>query len=126
MSKRYAAAHRVQSKVRPVCLTPERITCAFPVPDGLGGVVIAKIEAISLGDGIYFAFITGLTIGYGDIVPATTWGRILSVAVGLIGTLFAGLIVAIASRALHDTIEQPARMITNRTQEAFAANRQAA
>ena len=71
----------------------------------LGGVVIAKLESISLGDGIYFAFITGLTIGYGDIAPATTWGRILSVAVGLIGTLFAGLTVAIASRALHDTVQ---------------------
>jgi hypothetical protein len=72
----------------------------------LGGAVIAKIEGIALGDGVYFAFITGLTIGYGDIAPATTWGRVLSVAVGLIGTLFAGLVVAIATRALHDTVQQ--------------------
>jgi uncharacterized membrane protein YhaH (DUF805 family) len=71
----------------------------------LGGTAIAKIESISLGDGIYFAFITGLTIGYGDIVPETTWGRVLSVVIGLIGTLFAGLTVAIASRALHDTVQ---------------------
>jgi len=72
----------------------------------LGGIVVAKLEGISTGDGIYYAFITGLTIGYGDIAAATAWGRVFSVAIGLIGTLFAGLIVAVASRALHDTLQQ--------------------
>ena len=31
----------------------------------LGGITISQVEGIELGDAIYFAFITGLSIGYG-------------------------------------------------------------
>jgi hypothetical protein len=72
----------------------------------LGGFAIAKVEGIKLGDAVYFAFITGLSIGYGDIVPKTDLGRIVSVAIGLVGVLFVGLTVAIATRALRDTAER--------------------
>lgn len=72
----------------------------------LGGVAISKLEGIPLSDGSYFAFITGLTIGYGDIVPETTWGRVVSVAIGFIGMLLTGLMVAIANRALADTFKK--------------------
>ena len=70
-----------------------------------GGFAIAKVEGIKLGAALYFAFITGLTVGYGDIVPKTGLGRVLSIAIGLIGTLFVGLTVAVATRALRDTAE---------------------
>lgn len=33
------------------------------------GTVIGLLEDWSLGDGLYFAFVSGLTIGYGDLVP---------------------------------------------------------
>jgi hypothetical protein len=71
----------------------------------LGGVVVSKVEDIKLGDGMYFAFVTGLTIGYGDITPQTTTGRIVSVIIGVVGVLFVGLTVAIATRALRDTMK---------------------
>lgn len=72
----------------------------------LGGVAISRIEGISLGESTYFAFITGLTIGYGDVTPTTTTGRILSVGIGLIGMLFTGIVVAIATRSLRVVAEQ--------------------
>jgi hypothetical protein len=50
--------------------------------------------------------LTALTIGYGDITPKTTIGHILSVLIGLIGMIFVGLIVAIASRALTETVKE--------------------
>ena len=71
----------------------------------LGGCAIAKVEGIKLGNAIYFAFITGLSIGYGDIAPKTGLGRVVSVAIGFVGILFVGLTVAVATRALRDTIE---------------------
>ena len=33
------------------------------------GLLVAHLEGWGLLDGIYFAFVTGLTIGYGDLVP---------------------------------------------------------
>jgi hypothetical protein len=71
----------------------------------LGGVAISRIEGIDLGEGIYFAFITGLSIGYGDIHPTTGWGQVVSVAIGLIGLIFTGVTVAVATRALADSLK---------------------
>ena len=64
------------------------------------GFLIAWIERWSLGDGVYFTFVTGLTIGYGDLVPHQPLSRFLAILVGLFGTVLTGLIAAIAVRAL--------------------------
>ena len=46
----------------------------------IGAVILSLVEDLSLGNSVYLSFITAFTIGYGDITPATTIGRILSVA----------------------------------------------
>lgn len=69
------------------------------------GFVFAIWEGEELGDAIYFAFVTGLTVGYGDISPTTGVGKILSVFTGLVGVIFMGVIVAVANRALADTAQ---------------------
>lgn len=71
-----------------------------------GGVAIWLVEEIELEPAIYFAFITALTIGYGDITPETTSGHILSVFIGFLGMIFVGLVVAIATRALAETVKE--------------------
>jgi voltage-gated potassium channel len=72
----------------------------------LGGFVVSRVESIKLGTAIYFAFITALSVGYGDITPTTTSGKLVSVVIGLLGMLFVGLTVAIATRALADTAKR--------------------
>ena len=72
----------------------------------INGWAISYLEKLPFGDALYFAFITGLTIGYGDIVVKTPAGRILAVLIGFIGVLFSGLVVAIAVRALRETVEE--------------------
>ena len=71
----------------------------------LNGVLFSLVEGKDIGSSIYFAFITGLTIGYGDITPVTTLGRMVAVLTGLVGTIFVGLIVAINTRALRETVK---------------------
>jgi len=61
-------------------------------------------------DAIYFAFVSGLTIGYGDFVPTRPLSRVLAIGIGLTGVLLVGLIVAIGVRALAgERFEAPPR-----------------
>ena len=64
------------------------------------GVVIGLIEGWSLQESIYFAFVSGLTIGYGDLAPKTLLTRTLAVLIGICGVLLTGLVAAVAVRAL--------------------------
>jgi len=70
-----------------------------------GAGLISYAEQLPFGEALYFAFVTGLTIGYGDIVAATALGRIISVLLGVIGILFTGLVVAVAVHALQLAIK---------------------
>ena len=72
----------------------------------VNAMAIAYLENIPFGDALYFTFITGLTIGYGDIVPATTAGRIFSVLTGLVGVLITGLVAAAAVYSLRETFNE--------------------
>jgi voltage-gated potassium channel len=56
----------------------------------------------SMSETVYFCAITALTIGYGDVVPTTAFGRIDAVFLGLIGVVFTGLIVAAAVRGVQE------------------------
>jgi len=64
------------------------------------GVLAGLVEGWSLAESIYFAFVSGLTIGYGDLAPATLAGRAMAVLIGLCGVLFTALLAAVAVRAL--------------------------
>jgi len=72
----------------------------------LGALLMSIVEGISIGNSMYLSFITAFTIGYGDITPVTIIGRVLSVIIALIGIIFTGLVIAIATRALATTIEE--------------------
>jgi voltage-gated potassium channel len=76
----------------------------------LDAIVIALVEGISIGNSMYFSFITAFTIGYGDITPITIIGRVLAILMGLLGIIFTGLVVAVATRALVRTIEEEKRI----------------
>ena len=65
------------------------------------GFVIGRIEGWGLGDSAYFAFVSGLTIGYGDLVPKSLVSRLLAICIGLSGILLTGLVAAVAVRALE-------------------------
>jgi voltage-gated potassium channel len=67
-----------------------------------GGAAVAFVEKMPFADTLYFALITGLAIGYGDIVVVSLVGRALAVLIGFIGVVFTGLIVAVAVHALQE------------------------
>jgi hypothetical protein len=67
------------------------------------GIIVGLIEGWSIGQGVYFAFITGLTIGYGDFVPRQPLTQVLAVIIGFSGIVLTGLVAALAVRALQAT-----------------------
>lgn len=71
----------------------------------LCGVLFALAEDQTIGNALYFTLITAMTVGYGDIVPTTAPGRIISVVIAMIGVVGVGIVVAIATRALAQAVE---------------------
>lgn len=64
------------------------------------GLVVGWIEGWSVQESLYFAFVSGLTIGYGDYSPQSFAGRILAIVIGICGVLMTALVAAIAVRAI--------------------------
>lgn len=73
------------------------------------GLVIGLREGWSMPEAIYFAFVSGLTIGYGDLAPKFLLSRVLAVGIGLCGVLLTALIAAIAVKALTEATEERER-----------------
>src|SRR5262245_58114579 len=63
------------------------------------GLSAGFVEGWSVGDTVYFTFITALTIGYGDLVSRQTLTRALANGIGFSGLVVTRLIPAIAVHA---------------------------
>ena len=64
------------------------------------GVAAGLLEGWSVQESIYFSFVSGLTIGYGDFAPKTLTARALAIVIGVCGILLTALLAAIAVKAL--------------------------
>ena len=60
-------------------------------------------EGWSLQESVYFSFVSGLTIGYGDFAPKTLLGRAIAIAIGVCGVLVTALVAAVVVKALTAT-----------------------
>lgn len=61
-------------------------------------------EVKNTWDGLWWAIVTITTVGYGDIVPKTTAGRLIAVVVMVVGIGFIAVLTgAIAERFIHYT-----------------------
>jgi len=64
------------------------------------GLIVGLLEGWSVHESIYFAFVSGLTIGYGDLAPKSLLTRALAIVIGVCGVLLTALMAAIAVKAL--------------------------
>jgi voltage-gated potassium channel len=63
---------------------------------GVGFVVtlVDRRDFPSFGDGVWWAIVTLATVGYGDIVPTTAWGRVLGGVTIVFGVTFISFLTA--------------------------------
>lgn len=83
-----------------------------------GGILIHFAEGMSYEDGIWWAFVTATTVGYGDISPSTFYGRLIAMAlmlvgIGLIGTVTSTLTSYFLNVQKKNTKNQTIEMIKN-------------
>lgn len=75
---------------------------------GLGGVGFWLLEpsALTLSDGMWLAFTTAATVGYGDIVPSTHASRVFSVVVVMLGLAVFSMVTASVAAMFVETEER--------------------
>jgi hypothetical protein len=66
------------------------------------GMAVGYLEGWRIADATYFTFVTGLTIGYGDLVPMRLGTRLISLLIGFSGILLTGLVAAVGVQALQE------------------------
>ncbi|MBL4797929.1 MAG: two pore domain potassium channel family protein [Oleispira sp.] len=69
------------------------------------GLIVGRIESWTKFDSLYWAFITALTIGYGDIKPLKKRSRVISIILGTFGIMLTGMLVAITVEASSSTFK---------------------
>jgi voltage-gated potassium channel len=73
-----------------------------------GGAAFASVEQHeTTGDGLYWAITTMTTVGYGDLSPTTTGGKMLAAVVMIVGIGFVAVLTgAVEQRFLAPQIER--------------------
>jgi hypothetical protein len=66
----------------------------------IAGVAMARFDGLTIEDGVYFAFITALTVGFGDFVPRPRRSRVISILLAMLGMLLLGIVVSVSVHAL--------------------------
>ncbi len=70
------------------------------------GQIVGRIEKWSMFDGVYWAFITATTVGYGDIRPLKKTSKTLSILIALVGVMFTGIIIAVTLNTASVALEK--------------------
>ena len=85
----------------------QQLRVVWPILSGIlavmtgSGLAIWRIEDWRIDEALYFTFVTGLTIGYGDFTPKHVSARMLALVIGFAGIVLTGLVAAVTVKGLN-------------------------
>jgi voltage-gated potassium channel len=85
------------------------VTALLGVLAGFIVTIIDRKDFPTFGDGVWWAIVTLGTVGYGDIVPHSAWGRFVGSIVIVVGVTFIAFLTATVTSAFIASDEQVAR-----------------
>jgi voltage-gated potassium channel len=94
------------------------VTALLGILAGFVVTLIDRKDFPTFGDGVWWAIVTLGTVGYGDIVPHTPWGRVVGSLVIVVGVTFIAFLTATVTSAFVSTEEQEARAFELKRTEA--------
>ena len=112
------------------------VIAVLSVVTGLVATLIDRKDFHTFGDGVWWSIVTLGTVGYGDIVPHSAWGRVLGSIVIICGVTFIAFLVATVTslfvaadqahalaevHELSDESEEDARTVLRKINERLAA-----
>jgi voltage-gated potassium channel Kch len=93
-------ASRLDARIRRVVATRRifpvlvLITVCLSLLAGFVATLVDQEDFPSFGVGVWWAIVTVATVGYGDVVPTTTWGRVVGSATIIVGVTFLSFLTA--------------------------------
>ena len=112
------------------------VTVGIGLLAGFVATLVDEKDFPSYGDAVWWAIVTLGTVGYGDIVPTTGWGRVVGSVLIVFGVTFLTFLTAIVTslfvssdqerkqadeRVLREASEAETRAILRRLDERLAA-----
>lgn len=79
----------------------------------------SSVEGWSIIDALYFSVMTMSTIGYGDLVPTTTWSKSFTI---IFSILSIGFFAAVIAKIVANVLERKKNKIAKRKERASDKN----
>src|SRR5262245_45912412 len=73
------------------------ITVVLGLLSGLLVMLVDRKDFPTYGTAVWWAIVTLGTVGYGDVVPHSAWGRVVGSAVIVVGVTFLSFLIAIVT-----------------------------
>ena len=80
-------------------------TVSLAVLAGFIATLVDPEDFPTFGVGVWWAIVTLATVGYGDVVPTNSWGRVVGSATIIVGVTFLSFLTAIVT-SLFISIEE--------------------